>query len=555
MISLILTLINAHYGLSKKRIQYFKEKKRLWEFFLLIGVFGFLFISIGPLFVNLQGMMINQYRQMGLEGLFLNNAILITGMFGFFLGIYLVINEFFFTKDLNLLMSLPLKPKEILGAKTILVMIDLLWISLLFLLPSLLIFGVKTGADILYWITMVCVLVFSQMFPVIIQMIVLLPISRYINFGKHKDFLIYFMSILLVVVVIGFQFYATNDLAGSQLSEEKMIELLSNPQGLISQLGKGYPPAFIGVKALVSQGPQRIFWFFLFILMHVIGFYVALFIGEKTYYTTYQKFQDHYYGKEGKTDHLTLENSSVKEDQFSALFRREWRYFLRTPSFAFNGFGNVIVFPVLIVIFSFAKNNPEFQQIFDFIINAKEYIIPVGILLGTTVGAMNMLASTIFSREGKLLAELRVLPVDSGTVFKTKLLHVMAMSTVGPLSMALILALLFEVALLQALIIFIIAEILVLFLNLLQISLDAAFPYLTWDNPQKAMKQNINGLYSILIVFGFSGILGYLGYLLRNYLNGNQMVMVLLVICFIGIMIAYPIAKKGVQNMLKKDYL
>jgi len=555
MISLILTLINAHYGLSKKRVQYFKEKKRLWEFFLLLGVFGFLFIFIGPLFVKLQGMMIDQYRQVGLEGLFLNNAILITGMFGFFLGIYLVINEFFFTKDLNLLMSLPLKPKEILGAKSFLVMIDLLWISLLFLLPPLVIFGVKTGADIIYWITMVFVLVFSQAFPVIIQMIVLLPISRYINFGKYKDFLIYFMSILLVVVVIGFQFYATNDLAGYQLSEEKMIEMLSNPQGLISQAGKDYPPASIGVKALIGEGFQRVLWLFLFILMHVTGFYFALFIGEKTYYKTYLKFQDHYNGKEGKANQLIFEHSSIKEDKFSALFRREWRYFLRIPSFAFNGFGNVIVFPVLIVIFSFATNNPEFQQIFDFINNAKEYIIPAGILLGTIVGAMNMLASTIFSREGKMLAELKVLPVEANTVFKIKLLHVMIMSTVGPLSIAIILILLFQVTLLQAVIIFMVAELLVLFLNLLQITLDAAFPYLTWDNPQKAMKQNINGLYSILIVFGFAGILGYLGYLLRNDLTGNQMVMILLIICFSGILIAYPVAKKGVQNMLKKDHL
>ena len=154
-----------------------------------------------------------------------------------------------------------------------------------------------------------------------------------------------------------------------------------------------------------------------------------------------------------------------------------------------------------------------------------------------------------------MLAELKVLPVEANTVFKTKLLHVMAMSTVGPLSISIILILLFQVSVLQALIIFIIAEMLVLFLNLFQISLDAAFPYLTWDNPQKAMKQNINGLYSILIVFGFVGILGYMGYLLRNNLTGNQMVLILLIICLAGSMIAYPMAKKGVENMLKKDYL
>jgi len=554
MISLILTLINAHYGISKKRIQYFIEKRRLWEFFLLIGVFGSLFVFVGPLFVDVQGMMIDQYRQMGLEGLFLNNAILLTGMFGFFLGIYLVINEFFFTKDLNLLMSLPLKPKEILGAKTFLIMIDLFWVSLLFLLPSLIIYGIKTEADILYWGAMFFILFFSQMFPVIIQIIFLLPLSRYINFGKHKDFLIYFMSILLVVVIIGFQFFATNDLAGSEFTEEKMIEILSNPQGLISQMGKGYPPAFLGVKTLMNEGFQRVIWLFLFIFMHLGGLYLALLIGEKTYYQTYLKFQDHYTGKEVNSSKILWEKTSTKEGVFSALFRREWRYFLRIPSFAFNGFGNVIVFPILIVIFSFAKNNPEFQQIFNFFNSAKEFIVPVGILLGTAVGAMNMLASTIFSREGKMLAELKILPVDADMVFKTKLLHVMIMSTMGPLSIGIILLLLFEVSLLQAVLIFVIAELLVLFLNLLQIALDSAFPYLSWDNPQKAMKQNINGLYSILIVFGFAGLLGYTGYLLRQRLSGYQMVFILLIISFLGIILAYPMAKKGVQKMLKKDY-
>jgi len=554
MISLILTLINAHYGLSKKRIQYFIEKKRLWEFFLLIGVFGFLFIFVGPLFVNLQGMMIDQYKQIGLEGLFLNNAILLTGMFGFFLGIYLVINEFFFTKDLNLLMSLPLKPKEILAAKTIIIMIDLLWISLLFLLPSLMIFGVKTGADIIYWITMLCILFFSQMFPVIIQIIVLLPISRYINFGKHKDFFIYFMSILLVVGFIGFQFFVTNDLSGSQFSEEKMVEMLSNPQGLISQLGKGYPPALIGVKALINEGIQRVLWLFLFIFMHIGGLYIALFIGERTYYQTYLKFQDHYNGKNPEPSQLLLDNASNKEGIFSALFRREWRYFLRVPSFAFNGFGNVIVFPVLILIFSFAKNNPEFQQMFTVLNSAKDYIMPIGILFGTTVGAMNMLASTIFSREGKLLAELKCLPVDVEMIFKAKLLHVMSMSTIGPLAVGIILYLLFDVTGLQAFLIFCVAEVLVLFLNLLQMVLDSAFPFLTWDNPQKAMKQNINGLYTILIVFGFGALLGYMGYLLKDTMNGTQMVFTLVFISFIGVIFAYPLAKKGVQNMFKKDY-
>jgi len=554
MISLIWTLINAHYGLSKKKIQYIVNKKGLWEPFLLIAVFAFLFIFVGPLFVNLQGLMIDQYKQLGLEGLFLNNAILVTGMFGFFLGIFLVINEFFYTKNLNLLLSLPIKPKEILAAKMILILIDLFWISLLFLLPSLVIFGIKTSADLLYWVTIFFILAFSQTFPLLLQIIVLLPISRYIHFGKHKDFFVYFMSILLVVVVIGFQFYVTNDLAGSEFSQEKMIQMLSNPQGMISQMGKGYPPAFLGVKALLSSGFQQFYWLCSFVFMHLVGIYIALLIGEKTYYRTYLKLQDHYHDKDDSAKALSIEKTMVSEGSYRSLMRREWRYFLRVPSFAFNGFGNVIVFPLLIVVFFFAKNNPEFQQFISFFQTAKDYVLPVGILLGSTVGSMNMLASTIFSREGKMLDEIKVLPVRSDMIFKVKLSHVMLMSTIGPLSVSLIFLLLFNSGLPSVLLIFLISELLVLFLNLLQIALDATFPNLTWDNPQKAMKQNINGLYTIILVFGFTGLTGYLGYLLREKLSGLQMTMILLIIGLIGVILSYRLAKKAVQKFLMKDY-
>jgi len=205
------------------------------------------------------------------------------------------------------------------------------------------------------------------------------------------------------------------------------------------------------------------------------------------------------------------------------------------------------------VVFFFAKNNPEFQQLFDFFSKGQEYLMPVGILLGSTVGAMNMLASTVFSREGKMLPEIKILPVESESVFQTKLLHVMLMSTIGPLSIAIIFFFLFNVSLLQVIYVFFISEILILFLNLLQIALDSAFPYLQWDNPQKAMKQNINGLYSILIVFGFTALTGYLGYLLRDHLSGTHMVLILLIIGAMGVIFAYPLAKKGVHNMLKRD--
>ncbi len=39
--------------------------------------------------------------------------------------------------------------------------------------------------------------------------------------------------------------------------------------------------------------------------------------------------------------------------------------------------------------------------------------------------------------------------------------------------------------------------------------IDAFKPTFDWDNPQKAMKQNANGLFSILVIFGILILLGF----------------------------------------------
>jgi ABC-2 type transport system permease protein len=498
--------------------------------------------------------MIEQYLKMGLEGLFLNNAILMTGMAGFFLGVFFMVSEFFYSKNLGVLMPLPLKPKQMIAAKISVLIIDQMWISLIVLLPSMILFGTQVTVSPLYWITMFFVLLFSQVFPILLQTIVILPLSRFINFGKYKDFFIYFLSILLMVIVFGFQFWVNNDLVNSTTSQNQVMNLLTNPESFISKLGSAYPPAFLAVKALTSTGLYGCLWLLAFVGFHIAGFWLALFVGEKTYYNTYKKFQDHNSGNTKANTKQVMSMISQRKNTFDSLLKREWRYFLRTPAFAFNGFANVLVFPLLIILFYFSKGNPEFQRIFSFITEQINLIIPIGILLGGLFGGMNMLAATCFSREGKMIKELKSLPVDIETIIRVKLVHVMTMSTIGPLSTAIIMSLFFNVGLLGFLEILVISEMLVLFMNTIQILLDATFPSLQWDNPQKAMKQNMNALYTILVVFGFTGGMGYLGFLLKDTLSPSIMGLTLMIIGIAGTTIFYPLSKKAIYKLLQRDF-
>jgi len=552
--SLISTLINAHYGLSKRQYQYFEKKERIWEPILFTGVIITLLITLGPIFVNLQQGMIEEYRKIGLEALFLNNSIMITGMLGFFLGLFFVVNEFFYTRNLSVLVPLPLKPKEVLAGKLTVILLDQIWISLVIFLPSALIYGVKLNVNPVYWIVVFVIFVFAQFFPVLLQTIFILPVSRFFNFGKHRDFMVFFFSILLLVGILGFQFWISNDLMSGDVSAERMTEIMSDPDNMINKIGKAYPPAFLGVKALTTTGFAQFSWLLGFIGFHLICFWIALLIGEKMYYESFLKFQDH----AGRTNKFTTKQiySAIgkRRSPFQALLSREWRYFLRVPSFSFNGFGNVVIFPVLIVIFYFAKNNSEFQVLFEKLMALNRYNLPIGALLGTLVGGMNMLSSTAFSREGKLLGELESLPISSTALFKVKLIHVSMISFIGPLSASLAFFLLFKATFIECILMLLISILLVLFLNLVQILLDASFPTLNWENPQKAMKQNINGLYTILIVFGFVGAIAFLGFLLRDVLSAGAMSIILFLIGLSGCLAFYSLSKGAVSRLMERDY-
>ena len=68
-------------------------------------------------------------------------------------GLTYVISVFYFSRDLSLLVPLPLLPRDILGAKYFVVLIlDLLTVAPFFL-PALWVFGVNRGAGLLYWVS------------------------------------------------------------------------------------------------------------------------------------------------------------------------------------------------------------------------------------------------------------------------------------------------------------------------------------------------------------------------------------------------------------------
>lgn len=553
-ISLFLILLNEHYGLSKKRYFYFEKKQRLWEFALIPIVIVAMVASLAPLYRIIMTGMLEQYTMMGMEALFLSNAYMLAGIFGFFLGIFMIVSTFFFSKDMNLLSTLPMKPWQIISAKTCVVLMDQMIISLALLLPPLIYFGVSTNASPLYWVSAVVVFLCSQIFPIAISMIVILPLAHKIRFNRYKDFMVFFLATVVVIAVLAFQ-YVMMQSAGTYETTEAMLEAMANPELLVNRISMVYPPAFLATKALTAPAIQGLGWLLIFLGAHIGLFLILLGFGNRFYLQVYSDLQEKYAQRSVlKEGELSLRFGAQKPP-ITALWQREWRYFLREPSFAFNGLGAVVIFPILILVMAAAgsRGSNEIRALTEMIHEFSQFTVPIGILLGTLPGAMNSLSSSLFSREGKMLKELRVLPFTPIQILKVKLAQILSLSMIGPIMTGVAMYILFRINFGEILAIVFGSAVCMTFLNLVQVVIDAIRPVLDWDNPHKAMKANLNVAFSIPIIFGFCFGLGFLGFLLRDVLPPMGMTAILFLVGIFGSWITWPAVVKRTTALFARD--
>jgi len=544
-------MIDSTYGFSYKSYLYFKKKQRLWEFFLILFSIVVLVVSLGPLYFKLIKGLFEQYEALGLQSLFLANSIALTGLFGLFTGVFLTVNSLFFSRNVEVLLPLPLKSKEVIIGKIFEILIFQMLSSLVILLPFELYYGIKSQVNFQYWVYSVIVFLFSQVFPISLIIITLLPLSRILKFRKNRDFMILLAGSIILILSLIFVSY-TNRMAFEGYTEQQLLKLLSDPNGLLNKFTTIYFPAFLATKSLVSTGLEGLAWIILYIAFNAAIFMATVFIGEKFYYNSYIELQETHANK-SKIKLTTMEKTLKVSNVESALLVREWRYFLKVPSFAFNGLASVVIFPVLLIMFANFKNSPEFSQIVNFIESYRNLVVPFGIIMATLAASMSTLASSAFSREGKLLNELRMLPISAKKVTEIKLLQITMVSLIGIVTSIIAVNIFIELKFIETLLIFFSSLACTTFLNIVQMIIDANRPILDWDNPQRAMKQNLNVAISIPIVFGFSGGFGYLIYLSRNVISPSFWIFIFLVSGSLLSIYFWSILLKTSKKLFERD--
>lgn len=504
-VSLLKITFRNYYGLSVIREKYFRQKKNnLWRpLAALIGI-GVGGASLLSFYLLLSQGLYTVGKIIGRPELGLELSLLCAWLVVFIFGISAIFGTLYFTEDSTLLASLPLKPFQVLAAKFSLVVFNQYLVLAYFLLPPMFIFAAGEGVSLFYVLNSVLVFLLYPVVPLALAAAVAVILMSRAGSKKLKDLFTYLVYIVLIGFGLGVQFLSRA--LPSRGGDLDILRNLVQSQGEALGLAeKGLPTAVWAAKALALSGTGG-GWLnlVLFLGLTAVLLVLMLALGERFFYSGLLG------GEEVPRQRRKLAVSSrewQKTSLFKALLLREHRLFIRTPVYMLNVLPVAVIVPLFMLFPLFSQDGGvEIAQLAPALARQpylKLLITAVMIFIAGTLP----LASSALSREGRLFSLSLLIPVSPGQQLSAKFWYSLMVNFLCTLPFFSIAAVLAKLSWFEVLALGLFGMAGTAVVTGQGLLLDLRAPFFNWENPQRAVKNNFNVVWGMLLTVLFLGIL------------------------------------------------
>ncbi len=496
---------------------------------------GFLFGVLVVLYVFLAGYIVMQSVLLGEIGATEYIPVLyfmLAGMINLVVGIYRAKAAIYRERDLEMISALPLGGKSIVASRVFRMYFDNLVVGLAVIIPSMTIYGIKTGCDALFYISIIPVCIISPILPTAIAAWVGIIFAAIIARNRHK---VLTEVILVLVVVIGS--FAISGVISSkagvgtvsslaerkELNEEINAELSRMISEKMTDMENAFPPMKM-IGEMLTNTEFAVLAVYALISLAVI-ILTSLIIGKYFFGISRRLFVT-----EAHRDYSISELK--KESVMKALVKKEASRYFSSGIYV----SNTIVGPVMAVILAVALGFVDIDKIMKSVgelpIDMKfENTIPYIIAL---VFCMMTLTASSVSIEGKNWWIVRTMPLSAKDILGAKILFNLIF--VAPFYALMEIILLFTVSagLLERLWLILVPGFAILYSVLLGMMCNLKFPKFNWENETEVVKQGaatglsmLGILPMILFVGGAAVIPGA-----AHHLIGTGFVVVMSAICW-----------------------
>lgn len=465
-----------------------------------VFIYGVLAVCMIPLGFTLY-MMFNtamaQLQPLQQEGAVLALGFHLSSLVTFLFSIFLIPSIFYFSKDSETLLALPLPPQTILSAKFSVCLVYEYAFTLIVCVPLYIAYANNAAIGIPYILLALAIFITLPIYPLVLSSIITMLLMRFVPFFKNRDRFNMIAGILSIILAFGFSF-AMNSGTIAEDPNALISMLTQGNNSMISLFSKIFPAIPFAAEALISSDALQLVYY---ILITCAALAVLVILGKWLYFKGAIGFSE---TKSSRKELSAKDFARVsRHSKVRTYLIKELRLLIRTPVYAINCIGMCVLMPImLLVIFITADADVLLQQLPDitpYLDGMLPYAVLAGMASGFLFSNLNMISSTAISREGTNISFMKYIPMSLKQQLQAKVLSGILMSVISMLLTMVCVYFLLPIFPLTWYFAAAAASLITIVLgNYASLALDILHPKLVWEQEAAAVKQNMSGIVSML---------------------------------------------------------
>lgn len=543
------SLTNVILKNSKRRDAQINQKSSILEGLAFFIVFAFL--SFAMIFFSYT--VTKQLKQINQTYAFVNILFFMNFMILFVKSVFESLNVLYFSKDLRVLLRMPLKSKDILHGKIFNMIISEYQMEIIMLAIPMIVYGIIAKVGILFYLYMLLILLILPIIPIMMTSIIISIVMRFTNFIKDKSKVMYITIIFTLLII---SLLTMNFNVPKSFTVTIFQDLILQANGLAENIAN----RFILIKPIMNtllnynniEGFRNfIIYFFENIILYIVGIlfmsriYLKGVIGTTVNSKKNQKVENR---------ELCLNDFRAKKLKKSYI-EKEIVSLKRTPIFFIQCLLMPILYPisVLTIIVAFLEFSKwvglDLWEKFNEI-SITSFGTAIFLSVGQVFYMMNFNSVIAVSRESKYAKLIKYLPISFKKQFNFKLSIGIKVNMITTVIVS-VCNYIFTKELIGATIIFISLILLNIIGEKFKLLIDLSNPKINWSSEYTMMKQNTNVMYMLFYTLIIAGIIFIISTII---VNPNLYKIVILLICIIVDIVLNEYIRKNQNKLFEKIY-
>ena len=416
--------------------------------------------------------------------------------------IFSSINILYFTKDNEYLLPLPLKPYQIILARTnVMLIAEYAMIFLIGLIP-LTMYGILTNAGFLYYITMIFSVILIPILPILLISMIVMIIMSFAKLTKNRNRFQLIASLIVLAIIVCISLSTSS--MKSDISNEEMAQMIVQANGMVD-LVKGYFPTLdFLIDALTTNS--------LFVaaieilktlLLTILGFIVYMLIAQKIYF---KGLVGNLFGGGAKKSNKGIKQEEYKNSKlYKSYVGKEFKLLIRNPVFLMQCLLPSILIPIIMVVIIFSGMQSEGASLKDISTMLRQMEMNSFLIICIILGIIQFftmfiyISITAISRDGENAVFIKYVPVPLYKQYIYKIMPNIIMNMVTILITLAMVQYLLHLPIITLIELFVVATIMGILQSILMLIVDLKRPKLNWDSEYAVAKQNLNLVFPVIL--------------------------------------------------------